>query len=197
MNPTDSSLFWSISWRHVIAMISFQSLRASYGDSHGRGKLPPSPPLFGSGDSGSHALADGALSIQGNQSGALTTFSATLSTVQLVEETYISFKGQTKVERYLKFISTGRVNSGLIFAGNLKQRRDYMAILKESINSLSSQKKLESYLSVVSFILMSLDFIFLNLAFILVIILLRNKKKITKKLINTPPLLGLLLSFHY
>lgn len=61
MNLTDSSLFRSISWRHVIVMISFQSLTASYGDSHERGQLPPSPPLSSSGDSGPHALTAGAL----------------------------------------------------------------------------------------------------------------------------------------
>lgn len=61
MTLTNSSLFRSISWRHVIVMISFQSLTTSYGDSHGRGKLPPSPPLSGSSDSGPHALTAGAL----------------------------------------------------------------------------------------------------------------------------------------
>lgn len=61
MNLTDSNLFHSISWRHVIVMISFQSLAASYGDSHKRGKLPPSPPLFGTMNSGSYALTAGAL----------------------------------------------------------------------------------------------------------------------------------------
>lgn len=39
MNPTDSSLFQSISWRHLIVMTAFQSLTASYGDSHERGFL--------------------------------------------------------------------------------------------------------------------------------------------------------------
>lgn len=61
MNLTDSSLFCFISWRHVIVTISFQSLTASYGDSHKRGKLPPSPSLSSSGDSSPHALTTGAL----------------------------------------------------------------------------------------------------------------------------------------
>lgn len=52
MNLTDSSLFRSISWRRVIVMISFQSLTASSDDSHERGKLPPSPTLSSSSDSG-------------------------------------------------------------------------------------------------------------------------------------------------
>lgn len=96
-------------------MILFQSLTASSGDSHEIGKLPPSPPLSSSGDSGPCALTAGALVLHPVKSNILTTVAVTLSAVQLLVKLYIACKGLTHVERYLEF-----TNTGLFFGGNSK-----------------------------------------------------------------------------
>lgn len=80
MNLTVSSLFQSISWIHVIA-ISFQTLTATYGDLHERGKHPPFPPFSCTSDSGPHALNNGVLVFnQLNQTDTFTINSLTLNT---------------------------------------------------------------------------------------------------------------------
>jgi len=116
MNFTNSSLFWSISWRHVIVMISFQSLTASYSDSHKESKLPPSPPLSSSSDSGPHALIAGALVLHPVKSNRCpgNCFSD-LKHCAIAGEVHISCKGLTQVEAYLKFTNTRRANSSLFF----------------------------------------------------------------------------------